>query len=92
LNAVRIERIALTEYPWFYLSRVSLYPLNEDRLKGALDEVVGTIKRKAGELIHDIPLQAEGIAQQVKGKLENTLGKAKDAVREAAAEAGEDRT
>lgn len=26
LNAVKIERIDLTEYPWFYLARVSLYP------------------------------------------------------------------
>lgn len=59
--------------------------MNEDRLKGTYDEVVGSIKRKAGELTHDTPLQAEGIAQQIKGKLENTLGKAKDVVREAKA-------
>jgi uncharacterized protein YjbJ (UPF0337 family) len=64
--------------------------MNEDRLKGTFDEVVGSIKRKAGELTHDTPLQAEGIAQQVKGKLEKALGKAKDAVREAIAEARED--
>ncbi len=60
--------------------------MNQDRLKGTLDEVVGAVKRKAGELTHDTPLQVEGIAQQVKGKLENTWGKAKDAVRDAVAE------
>ncbi len=61
--------------------------MNKDRLKGALDEVVGTAKRKAGELTHDTPLEVEGIVQQVKGKLENNWGNAKDAARAANAEA-----
>jgi uncharacterized protein YjbJ (UPF0337 family) len=55
--------------------------MNKDRVKGAIDEVVGSAKRKAGELTGDTPLQIKGIAQQVKGKLENTWGNAKDAVR-----------
>jgi uncharacterized protein YjbJ (UPF0337 family) len=55
--------------------------MNKDRVKGTVDEVVGSAKQKAGKLTGDTPLQVKGIAQQVKGKLENTLGKAKDAVR-----------
>jgi len=43
--------------------------------------VVGSAKQKAGKLTGNTPLQVKGIAQQVKGKLETTLGKAKDAVR-----------
>ncbi|MGB7265393.1 MAG: CsbD family protein [Terracidiphilus sp.] len=55
--------------------------MNRDRVKGTIDEMVGSAKRKAGQLTGDTPLQVKGIAQQVKGKLENTLGKTKDAVR-----------
>jgi uncharacterized protein YjbJ (UPF0337 family) len=48
---------------------------------------VGSAKRKAGEWAGDGELQIEGMAQQVKGKLENAWGKAKDVVDEANAEA-----
>ncbi|MGB0064817.1 MAG: CsbD family protein [Terracidiphilus sp.] len=57
--------------------------MNKDRVKGAIDEVVGSAKRKAGELTGDTPLQIKGIAQQAKGKLEGTWGKAKEAVSKA---------
>jgi len=62
--------------------------MNKDRVKGAIDEAVGSAKRKAGELTDDIPLQIEGMAQQAKGKVENAWGKAQDAIREANEEAG----
>jgi len=58
--------------------------MNKDRVKGTIDEVVGSTKRAAGQLTGNTPLQVRGIAQQVKGKLENTLGKAKDSVRRTA--------
>jgi len=61
--------------------------MNKDRVKGTIDEAVGTAKREAGEWGGDIELQVEGIAQEVKGKIENTLGKVKDAVDEANQEA-----
>lgn len=60
--------------------------MNKDRVKGTIDEVAGSAKQKAGEWTGDSQLQVEGIAQQVKGKLENTWGKVKDAVREANAD------
>jgi len=52
--------------------------MNSNQVKGSIDEVVGSIKRKAGELTGDTPLQIKGIAQQVKGKVENALGNAKE--------------
>jgi len=55
--------------------------MNRDRVNGTIDEVVGSAKRKAGKWTGNTPLQVKGMAQQVKGRLENALGKAKDAVR-----------
>jgi uncharacterized protein YjbJ (UPF0337 family) len=61
--------------------------MNKDRVKGTIDEAVGSAKRKAGEWAGDGELQIEGMAQQVKGKLENAWGKAVDVVHEANVEA-----
>jgi len=52
--------------------------MNKDQMKGTIDEVVGSAKRKAGELTGNTKLQVEGMAQQVKGKVENAWGKTKD--------------
>jgi uncharacterized protein YjbJ (UPF0337 family) len=56
--------------------------VNKDRVKGMMDEVAGSAKRKAGELTDNPKLRAEGMAQQVKGKAEGTWGMAKEAVRD----------
>jgi uncharacterized protein YjbJ (UPF0337 family) len=56
--------------------------MNKDRAKGTIDEMVGSAKRKAGELTGNTKLQVEGMAQQAKGKVENAWGKAKDAAHE----------
>jgi uncharacterized protein YjbJ (UPF0337 family) len=57
--------------------------MNKDQMKGIIDEVAGSAKRKAGELTDNPKLQAEGMAQQVKGKVEGAWGKAKEAVQDA---------
>ncbi len=57
--------------------------MDKDRIKGKADEVAGRIKRQVGEWTGDENAQAEGTAQQVKGKVENAWGKTKDAVRDA---------
>ena len=57
--------------------------MNKNRVNGTTDEVVGSVKRKAGELIGNPKLQVKGIAQQAKGKVEGVLGKATDAVQKA---------
>lgn len=56
--------------------------MNSNRVNGTADEVVGSIKQKAGKLTGNTPLRVKGIAQQVKGKAENALGKAQDIVRD----------
>jgi uncharacterized protein YjbJ (UPF0337 family) len=65
--------------------------LNKDRVKGTIDEMVGSAKQKAGELTGNKKLQMEGMAQRVKGKVENAWGSAKDAVRDANVESGAQR-
>lgn len=57
--------------------------MNKDRMKGIIDEVAGSAKRKAGELTDDPKLQAEGMMQQAMGKVEGAWGKTKEAVQDA---------
>lgn len=57
--------------------------MNKDQVHGKIDEVVGTVKRKSGELTGNKQLEVKGTIQQVKGKLENVVGKAKDIVHDA---------
>lgn len=61
--------------------------MDKDRLKGKTDDVAGRIKRQVGEWTGDTEAQAEGAAQQVKGKMENAWGKIKDGARDIAGEA-----
>lgn len=62
--------------------------MNKDRVNGMIDEVAGSAKRKAGELTDNPKLQVKGIVQQAKSKVENALGHAKEAVRDATDGAG----
>jgi uncharacterized protein YjbJ (UPF0337 family) len=57
--------------------------LNKNRVNGTIDDVVGSAKRKVGELTDNPKLQVKGTAQQVKGKVENAWGKATDEVQKA---------
>ncbi len=56
--------------------------MDEDRVQGKIEDAKGRIKRQVGEWTGDEKTQAEGAAQQVKGKIQNAWGKAKDAGRE----------
>lgn len=66
--------------------------MDKDRVKGTVDDAVGRAKRQVGEWTGDTEQQAEGTAQQVKGKAEKAWGTVKDAVKDAtkkgAADAG----
>ena len=53
--------------------------MNKDTLKGAMDDVAGRVKRQTGEWTGDVNKQAEGAAQQIKGKAEKAWGNVKDA-------------
>ena len=59
--------------------------MDKDRVKGTVDEVVGSTKRQFGKLTGNTGTQVEGAAQQLKGKVENAVGKLKDAGRNAQA-------
>jgi uncharacterized protein YjbJ (UPF0337 family) len=56
--------------------------MDKDRVKGAVDDAAGRVKRQVGEWTGDTKTQVEGAAQQVKGKAEKALGNAKDAARD----------
>ena len=57
--------------------------MDKDRVKGAIDDAAGRVKRQVGEWTDDTKTQAEGAAQQVKGKAEKAWGTVKDAARDA---------
>jgi uncharacterized protein YjbJ (UPF0337 family) len=56
--------------------------MDKDRVEGKIEDVKGLVKRKVGEWTGDEETQAEGAAEQVKGKIQNAWGKAKDAGRD----------
>ena len=58
--------------------------MDKNRVKGSADQAMGAIKEAAGKLNGDTKLEAEGKADKLKGKVENAVGGAKDAVRQAA--------
>jgi uncharacterized protein YjbJ (UPF0337 family) len=57
--------------------------MDKDRIEGAGKQIKGSIKDAAGKLTGDSKLQAEGKADKVEGKVQNTVGGMKDKVREA---------
>ena len=59
--------------------------MDEDRIKGAADNIGGRLKDAAGGMLGDASMQAEGKADQVSGRVQNAYGSAKDAVGEGAA-------
>ena len=58
--------------------------MDSDRIKGVGNQIKGAVKEAAGNLTGDAKLQAEGMADKAKGKVQNAVGGAKDAVRDAA--------
>lgn len=58
-----------------------------DKIKGVANEVAGAVKEAAGKAVGNEKLQAEGIGQQVRGKVQTAVGDAKDAVKKVVDEA-----
>jgi uncharacterized protein YjbJ (UPF0337 family) len=56
--------------------------MDNDRIKGKMDDIKGRVKRQAGEWTGDEQLQDEGAMDQAKGKVQNAWGKVKDAARD----------
>ncbi|MGI4879236.1 MAG: CsbD family protein, partial [Janthinobacterium lividum] len=55
--------------------------MDEDRVDGALKKMGGSIKEVTGKIVGDTKLEADGKADKVEGKVQNTVGGAKDAIR-----------
>jgi uncharacterized protein YjbJ (UPF0337 family) len=58
--------------------------MDKDRIKGKAEDIAGRAKRQVGEWTGDNEAQSEGAMDQLKGKGRNTIGKMKDAARDAA--------
>jgi len=56
--------------------------VDNDRVKGSAEQAKGKAKEWAGKATGDAKTEGEGKADQVKGKVQNTVGGLKDAVRE----------
>ncbi len=57
--------------------------MDKDRIEGSATQVKGSIKEAAGKVTGDSKLQAEGAADKATGKVQNAIGGAKDAIRDA---------
>lgn len=55
---------------------------DHDRIEGAAKNIGGEIKEAAGKVTGDEKLKAEGRADQVEGKVQNTVGGIKDTLRD----------
>ena len=57
--------------------------MDKDRVEGKLKDIKGRVERQVGEWTGDKDAQAEGMKDQIKGKVQNAFGKIKDAGRDA---------
>ena len=58
--------------------------MDKDRIGGAFEQAKGAVKETAGKVTGDTKLEAEGKADKVAGKVQSSVGGAKDTVRDAA--------
>ena len=57
-------------------------PINKDRIQGSIEQAKSKVKEVAGRATGDSKLENEDKAQMVAGKVQNTIGGMKDAVKE----------
>jgi uncharacterized protein YjbJ (UPF0337 family) len=57
--------------------------MDKDRVKGTAHQAKGAVKEGIGKVTGDAKLTAEGKAEKTAGKIQNAVGGAKDAVRDA---------
>jgi uncharacterized protein YjbJ (UPF0337 family) len=61
-----------------------------DKVRGAVNETVGSAKQVAGKAVNSPELEGEGVLQELKGKGQTALGEAKEAISDVL-EAGADK-
>ncbi len=57
--------------------------MDKNRIEGAAKELKGTIKETVGKLTGNERLEAEGKVDKAAGEMQSTVGKGKDAVKDA---------
>ena len=57
--------------------------MDKDRIEGSATQAKGAVKEAVVKMTGDAKLQTEGAADKVAGKVQNAVGGAKDAVRDA---------
>jgi uncharacterized protein YjbJ (UPF0337 family) len=58
--------------------------MDKDRAEGMAHQAKGAVKEAAGKVTGDAKLEGEGKGEKLAGKVQNAVGGAKDAVRDAA--------
>jgi uncharacterized protein YjbJ (UPF0337 family) len=56
--------------------------MNRDEIKGKAEQIKGAVKDKAGEMLDNPELEAEGEAERAAGTVREGVGKAKRKTRE----------
>ena len=56
--------------------------MDSDRIKGAAKQKSGQLKEGIGKLTGDEKLKREGQSEEIRGKVQNTVGGLKDTLRE----------
>jgi uncharacterized protein YjbJ (UPF0337 family) len=57
--------------------------MDHDRVEGIGHQIKGSVKEGVGHLTGDKKTEAEGAAEKTAGKVQNTVGGAKDGIRDA---------
>jgi uncharacterized protein YjbJ (UPF0337 family) len=55
--------------------------MDKNRIKGSAKKAEGTVKEQVGKLVGNPTLEAEGKIEKAEGRLQNSYGKARDALR-----------
>jgi uncharacterized protein YjbJ (UPF0337 family) len=55
--------------------------MDKDRIAGAAKEIKGSVKETIGTAVGDAKLQSDGKADKVEGKVQNAIGRLKDALK-----------
>jgi uncharacterized protein YjbJ (UPF0337 family) len=55
--------------------------MDKDRVVGSAKKIKGSVKQAVGKAVGDAKLQSEGRADQIEGKVQNTIGGLKDTLR-----------
>ena len=58
--------------------------MNKDQIEGRIDQSMGKVKEAAGKLVGNEKLQAEGLSEQAKGKVQTVYGDTKEDAKDAA--------